>query len=79
MWFCVSVCSEPELEYTLQILLELEMHIKATGVNPFKSQKPEQVQACPNKPPVYCSAHYICFQGLLEREEEETEAEAGQA
>ncbi|KAL2078461.1 hypothetical protein ACEWY4_026146 [Coilia grayii] len=60
---------EPELEYTLQILLELEMHIKATGVNPFRSQKPEQAQACPNKPPIYYSAQYVCFQGLLEREE----------
>ncbi|XP_041938011.1 putative protein MSS51 homolog, mitochondrial [Alosa sapidissima] len=68
-----TTTDEPELEYTLQVLLELEMHIKATGVNPFKSLKPEQVQACPNKPPGYCSGHYICFQGLLEREEEEAE------
>ncbi|KAG5262390.1 hypothetical protein AALO_G00274640 [Alosa alosa] len=67
--------NETEYDLSLQILLELEMHIKAAGVNPFKSQKPEQVQACPNKPPGYCSAHYICFQGLLEREEEEAEAE----
>ncbi|XP_012692567.2 putative protein MSS51 homolog, mitochondrial [Clupea harengus] len=66
-----TTTDEPELEYTLQILLELEMHIKATVVNPFRSQKPEQVQASPNKPPIYCSAHYICFQGLLEREEED--------
>lgn len=54
-----------ELRYSLQILLELEMHIRESGPNPFTSQKPEQVQACPNKPPVYCNSHYVCFQGLL--------------
>ncbi|XP_063077935.1 putative protein MSS51 homolog, mitochondrial [Engraulis encrasicolus] len=64
-----TMFNEPEYELSLQILLELEMHIKATGVNPFQSQRPEPVQACPNKPPSYCNAHYICFQGLLEREE----------
>ncbi|XP_031417279.1 putative protein MSS51 homolog, mitochondrial isoform X2 [Clupea harengus] len=73
-----TVFNEAEYEESLQILLELEMDLKATGVNPFRSQKPEQVQASPNNPLVYCSSHYICFQGLLEREEEE-EGEAEQA
>ncbi|CAJ1080920.1 putative protein MSS51 homolog%2C mitochondrial [Xyrichtys novacula] len=64
-----TMYSELELKYSLQILLELEMHIKDSGPNPFASQKPEQVQACPNKTPVYCNSHYIRFQGLLPQEE----------
>lgn len=54
------------MTYSLQILSELEMDLKGSGVNPFASQKPEQVQGNPNKPPVYCNSHYFCFQGLLE-------------
>uniref|UniRef100_A0A3B3XHH1 MYND-type domain-containing protein n=1 Tax=Poecilia mexicana TaxID=48701 RepID=A0A3B3XHH1_9TELE len=60
-----TMFSDMELQYSLQILLELEMHIRDSGPNPFSSQKPEQVQACPNKPPVYCNSHCVCFQGLL--------------
>lgn len=58
-----------ELKCSLQILLELEMHIKDSGPNPFSSQKPEQVQSSPNTKPVYCSSHFVRFQGLLERED----------
>ncbi|XP_021172488.2 putative protein MSS51 homolog, mitochondrial isoform X1 [Fundulus heteroclitus] len=64
-----TMYSEMELKYSLQILLELEMHIRDSGPNPFASQKPEQVQACPNKPPVYCNSHYVCFRGLLPQED----------
>ncbi|XP_029954828.1 putative protein MSS51 homolog, mitochondrial [Salarias fasciatus] len=60
-----TMYNEMELKHSLQILLELEMHIRDSGSNPFSSQKPEQVQACPNKPPVYCNSHYVRFQGLL--------------
>ncbi|XP_026172113.1 putative protein MSS51 homolog, mitochondrial [Mastacembelus armatus] len=63
-----TMYSELELKYSLQILLELEMHIRDSGPNPFSSQKPEQVQACPNKTPVFCNSHYVSFQGLLPRE-----------
>lgn len=68
-WFRFGPRSEMELQSSLQILTELEMHIRDSGQNPFTSQKPEQVQACPNKPPVYCNSHYISFQGLLPRKE----------
>ncbi|KAL0984349.1 hypothetical protein UPYG_G00140310 [Umbra pygmaea] len=61
-----TAADEPEMTYSLQILSELEMDLKSSGVNPFGSQKPEQVQATPNKPPVYRNSHYFCFQGLLE-------------
>ncbi|XP_061561625.1 putative protein MSS51 homolog, mitochondrial isoform X2 [Phycodurus eques] len=64
-----TVYSDMELKYSLQILLELEMNIRDSGANPFASQKPEQVQACPNKPAVYCNSHYIAFQGLMPRED----------
>ncbi|XP_061564415.1 putative protein MSS51 homolog, mitochondrial [Cololabis saira] len=64
-----SVYSEMELKSSLEILLELEMHIGASGPNPFTSQKPEQVQASPNTDPVYCNSHYISFQGLLPQED----------
>ncbi|XP_077359181.1 putative protein MSS51 homolog, mitochondrial [Festucalex cinctus] len=64
-----TVYSDMELKYSLQILLELEMDIKDSGANPFTSQKPEQVQACPNKPAVYCNSHYVAFQGLMPRED----------
>nr|XP_046232567.1 putative protein MSS51 homolog, mitochondrial [Scatophagus argus] len=71
-----TMYSEMELKCSLQILLELEMHIRDSGPNPFTSQKPEQVQACPNKPPVYCNSHYVCFHGLLPQEDlQETEAD----
>ncbi|KAA8581664.1 hypothetical protein FQN60_003245 [Etheostoma spectabile] len=65
-----TMYSEMELKRSLQILLELEMHIRDSGPNPFTSQKPEQVQSTPNKTPVYCNSHYICFQGLLLRQED---------
>lgn len=64
-----TVFNEMELKCSLQILLELEMHIKDSGPNPFSSQKPEQVQSSPNTKPVYCSSHFVRFQGLLERED----------
>uniref|UniRef100_A0A3B3S431 MSS51 mitochondrial translational activator n=1 Tax=Paramormyrops kingsleyae TaxID=1676925 RepID=A0A3B3S431_9TELE len=68
-----TMLNEEELKYSLQILTELEMHIRGTGANPFASLKPEQVQACPNKTPVFCNAHYLYFQGLLEQDDEELE------
>ncbi|XP_028989594.1 putative protein MSS51 homolog, mitochondrial isoform X2 [Betta splendens] len=64
-----TMYSEQELKRSLQILQELEMRVRDSGSNPFASQKPEQVQSCPNKPPVYCNSHYVCFQGLLPRED----------
>ncbi|MEQ2289717.1 hypothetical protein AMECASPLE_036079, partial [Ameca splendens] len=64
-----TMYSEMELKYSFQILLKLEMHIRDSGPSPFTSQKPEQVQACPNKPPVYCNSYYVCFQGLLPQED----------
>ncbi|KAK5850738.1 hypothetical protein PBY51_001590 [Eleginops maclovinus] len=66
---CFTLYSDKELERSLQILLELEMHIKDSGPNPFTSQKPEQVQSTPNKTPVHCNSHYIRFQGLLPQED----------
>ncbi|XP_028287118.1 putative protein MSS51 homolog, mitochondrial [Parambassis ranga] len=72
-----TLFNELELKYSLQILLDLEVHVRDSGPNPFTSQKPEQVQACPNKPPVYCNSHYVCFQGLLPQEDmEETCADS---
>ncbi|KAG7492003.1 hypothetical protein MATL_G00010480 [Megalops atlanticus] len=65
-----TMFNEQELNYSLQILTELEMHIRGSGPNPFASLKPEQVQSCPNKTPVYCNSHYLCFKGLLEQVEE---------
>lgn len=64
-----TVYSELELKCSLQIMTELEMRILASGTNPFSSQKPEQVQASPNKPPVYCNSHYVRLHGLLPRVE----------
>ncbi|XP_072535230.1 putative protein MSS51 homolog, mitochondrial [Salminus brasiliensis] len=66
---------DSELQYSLQILLELEMDIKGTGPNPFSSQKAEQVQSCPNKQPSYCNAFYLHFQGLLDTALEEEQQE----
>lgn len=66
-----TMYSETELKYSLQILQELEMNIRESGVNPFSSQKPEQVQACPNKPPAYCNSHYVTFLGLSPQEDSE--------
>ncbi|XP_008312847.1 putative protein MSS51 homolog, mitochondrial [Cynoglossus semilaevis] len=63
-----TMYSEMELTYSLQILQELEMCIKDHGPNPFTSLKPEQVQASPNKTPVYCNSHYVFFQGLNQQE-----------
>ncbi|XP_029102737.1 putative protein MSS51 homolog, mitochondrial isoform X1 [Scleropages formosus] len=66
-----TMLDEQELNYSLQILTELEVHIRGSGANPFASLKPEQIQSCPNKSPVRCNAHFLYFQGLLEREEQE--------
>lgn len=55
--------SQQELEASLQILVNLDMHIIACGANPFTSLKPEQVYSNPNKQPVYSSAYYIMFLG----------------
>lgn len=71
-----TMFNEMELKYSLEILLELEMHVRDSGPNPFTSQKPEQVQSCPNTTPVYCNSHYLCFQGLLPQDRvEEPHAE----
>lgn len=59
------------MENSIQILIELEMDVKDTGPNPFSSQKPEQVQSRPNKPPSHCNAFYIYFHGALETQQEE--------
>ncbi|XP_008312848.1 putative protein MSS51 homolog, mitochondrial [Cynoglossus semilaevis] len=61
-----TALNETEMTYSLQILLELEMDMKGSGVNPFSSLKPEILGSGPNKPSVYCNSHYFCFQGLLE-------------
>uniref|UniRef100_A0A8C5EGL1 MYND-type domain-containing protein n=1 Tax=Gouania willdenowi TaxID=441366 RepID=A0A8C5EGL1_GOUWI len=62
-----TALNEAEMTYSLQILLELEMDMKGSGVNPFASLKPEVVaSSSPNKPLVYCNSHYFAFQGLLE-------------
>ncbi|XP_065114922.1 putative protein MSS51 homolog, mitochondrial [Paramisgurnus dabryanus] len=66
-----TMYNNEELQYSLQILIELEMNIKDTGPNPFSSQKPEQVQSSPNKQASYCNAFYIYFHGLLETQQEE--------
>ncbi|XP_035386461.1 putative protein MSS51 homolog, mitochondrial isoform X2 [Electrophorus electricus] len=65
-----TMYSDMELQYSLQILQELEADIQATGPNPFSSQKPEQVQSCPNKDPCYCNAFYLYFRGLLDSTED---------
>ncbi|KYO32494.1 putative MSS51-like protein, mitochondrial [Alligator mississippiensis] len=59
-----TVYNEQELKSSLKILMELETNITGCGANPFASLKPEQVYSSPNKPPVYCSSHYIMFHGL---------------
>ncbi|KAG7506794.1 MSS51-like, mitochondrial [Solea senegalensis] len=61
-----TALNETEITYSLQILLELEMNMKGSGVNPFSSLKPEVVNSSPNKTPAFCNSHYVCFQGLLE-------------
>ncbi|MBN3290734.1 MSS51 protein, partial [Polypterus senegalus] len=69
-----------ELKYSLQILAELECHIITSGANPWCSLKPEQVQSCPNKLPVYCNGYYAAFLGAVEepREGEDVEEEEEQ-
>ncbi|XP_040032764.2 putative protein MSS51 homolog, mitochondrial [Gasterosteus aculeatus] len=62
-----TVFSEAELEASLHILQELEMHVRDSGTNPFSAQKPEQRHSSPNKAPVYCNSHYVRFQGSLPR------------
>ncbi|XP_027624694.1 putative protein MSS51 homolog, mitochondrial [Tupaia chinensis] len=59
----ITVYSHQELEASLQILVDLDVHITTYGTNPFMSLKPEQVYSNPNKKPVYCSAFYIMFLG----------------
>lgn len=59
----LSPGSEQELKASLQILVELETHIVGYASNPFASLRPEQVYSSPNKPPVYCSSHYIALLG----------------
>lgn len=61
--FLTCLHSNQELTASLQILVDLDMHITAYGANPFASLKPEQVYSNPNKQPVYCSAYYIMFLG----------------
>ncbi|XP_076842889.1 putative protein MSS51 homolog, mitochondrial [Brachyhypopomus gauderio] len=65
-----TTSTDIELQYSLQILHELEMNIQGTGSNPFRSVKPEQVQSCPNKEPCYCNAFYLTFCGLEESTDE---------
>uniref|UniRef100_A0A8C5NY29 MSS51 mitochondrial translational activator n=1 Tax=Jaculus jaculus TaxID=51337 RepID=A0A8C5NY29_JACJA len=59
----ITVYSQKELTASLQILVNLDIHIIAYGVNPFTSLKPEQVYSNPNKQPAYCNAYYIMFLG----------------
>ncbi|XP_049645132.1 putative protein MSS51 homolog, mitochondrial [Suncus etruscus] len=59
----MTVYSCQELAASLQILVDLDVHIMASGANPFASLKPEQVYSRPNQQPVYCSAYYITFRG----------------
>uniref|UniRef100_G3TN58 MSS51 mitochondrial translational activator n=2 Tax=Loxodonta africana TaxID=9785 RepID=G3TN58_LOXAF len=59
----LTIYSHQELAASLQILVDLDMHITAYGANPFTSLKPEQVYSNPNKQPVYCNAYYIMFLG----------------
>ncbi|XP_057263947.1 putative protein MSS51 homolog, mitochondrial isoform X2 [Pezoporus wallicus] len=58
-----TVYSEQELKSSLQLLVELEMHIMGYATNPFASLRPEQVYSSPNKAPVYCSSYYIALLG----------------
>lgn len=58
-----SVDSDQELKYSLQILAELETKVIGAGPFPFASQKPEQVQSDPNKPPVTSNSHFLIFKG----------------
>lgn len=67
----LSLFSDAERQSTLQMFLELELHVKDTGSNPFSSLKPEQQPKSPNKPLSYANAYYISFHGLLEIEEGE--------
>ncbi|XP_062071068.1 putative protein MSS51 homolog, mitochondrial isoform X3 [Lepus europaeus] len=76
----ITVYSHQELEASLQILVNLDVHIIACGANPFTSLKPEQVYSNPNKQPVYCSAYYIMFLGStcqLDKKQLEEEVDGG--
>ncbi|XP_056593961.1 putative protein MSS51 homolog, mitochondrial [Triplophysa dalaica] len=66
-----TMVADAERQSFLQMFLELEMHVKDTGSNPFSSLKPEQQPKSPNKPLSYANAYYISFHGLLEIEEGE--------
>ncbi|XP_056392458.1 putative protein MSS51 homolog, mitochondrial isoform X3 [Hyla sarda] len=65
-----TMYSEQELKYSLQILGELDVRILGSGPFPFCSQKPEQVQSDPNKPPVSSNAYYLLFRGAAWLDEE---------
>ncbi|XP_063791121.1 putative protein MSS51 homolog, mitochondrial [Pseudophryne corroboree] len=58
-----TMYSEQELKYSLQILAELDTRVLGSGLSPFCSQKPEQVQSDPNKTPVSSNAFYLLFKG----------------
>ncbi|XP_077305658.1 putative protein MSS51 homolog, mitochondrial [Lithobates pipiens] len=58
-----TMYSDQELKYSLQILAELETKVIGAGPFPFASQKPEQVQSDPNKPPVTSNSHFLIFKG----------------
>ncbi|CAJ0927970.1 unnamed protein product [Ranitomeya imitator] len=59
----LTMYNEQELKYSLQILAELDARILDSGPFPFTSQKQEQVQSDPNKPPVSSNACYLLFKG----------------
>lgn len=64
----------------MQMLMDLDTHITAYGVNPFASLKPEQVYSNPNKQPVYSNAYYIMFLGSscqLEKRQLEEKVDGG--
>ncbi|KAL6095145.1 mss51 [Pungitius sinensis] len=71
-----TALNETEMTYSLQILLELEMDLKGSGVVPFPSLKPEALGSSPNRPPDYGNSHYLCFRGVLETVEVEEPEEA---
>ncbi|XP_004680828.1 PREDICTED: putative protein MSS51 homolog, mitochondrial [Condylura cristata] len=76
----ITVYSHQELEASIQILLDLDIHITTCGANPFASLKPEQVYSNPNKQPVYSSAYYIMFLGSssqLDKKQLEEQVDGG--
>ncbi|XP_059835112.1 putative protein MSS51 homolog, mitochondrial isoform X1 [Hypanus sabinus] len=73
-----TMYSEQELNYSLQILHELETRIISYGENPFASLKLEQVQSNPNKPLVSSNSTFLMFHGCTESAEEMTTEDLGQ-